>query len=212
MHDGTDTAVASAPGHMAPDLESTGHPARSDAGHSHVPTHYPPRTKRRMLIAGAAVLVALGAVFTFRYIFNAREEAPLAAEMQKAANEPIAVDVVHVIKGDPKSTVKLPGEARPFRESTVFARISGYVSPRSVDIKNVPCDWTVDIGDQVTEGQVLATIEIPELDDQIEAAKAKINQLECTSESCRDFPQVREIELQTLVGFQRRRLGFGPGD
>jgi RND family efflux transporter MFP subunit len=90
----------------------------------------------------------------------------LAADLHEAAAQPINVDVVHVQSAPGEKRLTLPGEARPFADSTVFARTSGYLSK-----------YFVDIGDRVKEGQVLATIETPELDDQIAAAKAKIQEL-----------------------------------
>ncbi|MGA2501010.1 MAG: efflux RND transporter periplasmic adaptor subunit, partial [Tepidisphaeraceae bacterium] len=93
-------------------------------------------------------------------------EAILAADMERAAAEPATVDVVHVQAAPAASTLTLPGEARSFYETTIFARTSGYLSK-----------WLVDIGDKVKEGQTLALIETPELDDQMAAAKAKLQAL-----------------------------------
>jgi RND family efflux transporter MFP subunit len=57
----------------------------------------------------------------------------------------------------------LPGENAAWYESTIYARVSGYVSK-----------WYVDIGDQVKAGQLLATIDTPELDAELAAARAKL--------------------------------------
>ena len=62
--------------------------------------------------------------------------------------------------------LSLPGEARSFYETTIFARTSGYLK-----------QWLVDIGDRVKEGQTLALIETPELDDQMAASKARLDAL-----------------------------------
>jgi RND family efflux transporter MFP subunit len=151
--------------------------ANGEAEHSHVPTHYPARTGRRTQIIAVAMVLGLAGVFVVRHISNAREAAPLEAEIQRAANQPAAVDVIHVKTGASDELFTLPGEARPFRDSTIYARISGYICKWSLDADNKRCDWNVDIGDHVKEGQVLATIETPELDNQIAAARAKIKQL-----------------------------------
>ena len=159
------------PGHTEPER------ADGESAHSHVPTDYPSRTGRRTQIIAAALVLGLAGIFVVRHISNAREAAPLETEIQRAANQPAAVDVIHVKTGAADELLTLPGEARPFRDSTIFARISGYVSKWSLDANHKPCEWTTDIGDHVEEGQVLATIETPELDNQIAAAKAKIKQL-----------------------------------
>ena len=57
----------------------------------------------------------------------------------------------------------LPGETAAWYESTIYARVDGYVG-----------QWNVDIGDHVKKGQVLATIETPDLDAQLAAAQAKL--------------------------------------
>jgi len=64
--------------------------------------------------------------------------------------------------GPPTHIISLPGETRAWYESTIYARVSGYLAK-----------WNVDIGDQVKAGQVLATIDTPELDHQLVAAQAK---------------------------------------
>jgi membrane fusion protein (multidrug efflux system) len=58
-------------------------------------------------------------------------------------------------------TLTLPGEAKPWRQATLFAKISGYVKR-----------MLVDKGDRVREGQVLATLESPDTDQQVLSARA----------------------------------------
>jgi RND family efflux transporter MFP subunit len=57
----------------------------------------------------------------------------------------------------------LPGETAAWYQSTIYARVDGYVAT-----------WNVDIGDHVKKGQVLATIETPDLDAKLVAAQAKV--------------------------------------
>jgi RND family efflux transporter MFP subunit len=59
----------------------------------------------------------------------------------------------------------LPAEVRPYVEAPIYARASGYVT-----------QWSVDIGAQVKAGQLLAVIDTPELDQDLEAAKAGLVQ------------------------------------
>ncbi len=49
-----------------------------------------------------------------------------------------------------------------FRETFLYARVNGYVK-----------NWFVDIGDKVKDGQLLAELETPELDQQLTQAKSK---------------------------------------
>ncbi len=65
--------------------------------------------------------------------------------------------------------VSLPGETAAWYESTIYARVSGYVAR-----------WNVDIGDHVTQGQTLAVIETPELDAGFNAARARLQVSQAT--------------------------------
>jgi len=58
----------------------------------------------------------------------------------------------------------LPGETAAWYDSKIYARVNGYVKK-----------WLVDIGDHVSNGEILALIETPELDAQLQAARAKLN-------------------------------------
>ena len=61
----------------------------------------------------------------------------------------------------------LPGQTAAWFETTIYARVNGYVAK-----------WLVDIGDHVKKGQVLAIIETPELDAELNAAKAQLKSSE----------------------------------
>ena len=69
--------------------------------------------------------------------------------------------------GDPTMLVSLPGTTSAFATANIFARASGYIVKRNVDI-----------GDQVKQGQLLAEITAPEIDHQIAQAQATLNQSE----------------------------------
>ena len=61
----------------------------------------------------------------------------------------------------------LPGETAAWYESTLYARVNGYVAK-----------WFVDIGEHVRRGQILATIDTPELDADLTAARAELTAAE----------------------------------
>jgi len=84
-----------------------------------------------------------------------------AGESAFAAAPP--VDVVVARAPTVGQDLVLPGETAAWYETTIYARVNGYVA-----------NWVVDIGDHVQKGQVLATIETPELDAELEAARAQL--------------------------------------
>lgn len=72
-----------------------------------------------------------------------------------------AVAVVKVTREDLYKEITIPAEFRPYNEVELHAKVSGYVKQINVDI-----------GDKVKAGELLATLEIPELQDELERALA----------------------------------------
>jgi RND family efflux transporter MFP subunit len=118
-------------------------------------------TLRRAAIAVAVVLLL---AFLIVHFIKSHTEHGLAHESRDAANSKPMVDVV-IVHGASSGTgrLTLPGETAAWYESTIYARVSGYVAK-----------WYVDIGDRVKSGQLLALIDTPELDAELLAAKAKL--------------------------------------
>jgi RND family efflux transporter MFP subunit len=77
----------------------------------------------------------------------------------------LTVNVISPTPSKPDLGTPLPAEVQAFVQATIHARASGY-------LKN----WFVDIGEHVTNGQVLAEIDTPELDQQLAQAKAELDQ------------------------------------
>jgi RND family efflux transporter MFP subunit len=131
-----------------------------------VPTGFGKSTRFGVTLFAVALAAALCVIFFRGQHARSKAAAELKDEVVRAADAPVAVDVVHVKTAASASSLLLPGEARAFNQTTIFARTSGYISK-----------WLVDFGDQVKENQVLALIETPELDDQLHAAQAKLESL-----------------------------------
>ncbi len=132
--------------------------------HETVSTSFAPetgwRTKKSVGIVAAVLVLCFGVVSVIRYV-HAHAVAN-AGENAYAAEPP--VDVVIARPATSGQDLVLPGETAAWYETTIYARVSGYVA-----------DWLVDIGDQVKKGQVLATIETPELNAELQAARAELN-------------------------------------
>ena len=115
------------------------------------------------------VLLMLGGLIAVVAIYGylprkQREEAANAAAKEEATAIPI-VTAVKVKTGAKDTDVLQPGSLSALVESSVYARASGYIRKRYVDI-----------GDHVKQGQVLADIETPDLDQQVAQAKAAVAQ------------------------------------
>lgn len=121
-------------------------------------------------VAAALLAAALGYGFYRGVKLREREAAALAENAKADVEAPVPVAAVRVGRAGNNKLMSLPGEARAFNETTLYARTSGYVK-----------EWKVDIGDVVKQGQTLATIETPELDDQLVAARAKVDQAQANA-------------------------------
>jgi RND family efflux transporter MFP subunit len=93
------------------------------------------------------------------------------------------VNVIHPQQGKSSSELTLPGMIQAFSQSPIYARVDGYVRT-----------WYVDIGAHVTKGQLLAVIDAPEVDQQLNQARAMLNQAE-TSLSLAKITAPRYQEL-----------------
>src|SRR5579863_1882911 len=107
-----------------------------------------------MLLAAVLGVVGLGA----RRASQAREEASARVE---EAGHGLRVRVARTTMSTATRKLTLQGEARPFAQVTLYAKVSGYLK-----------EVRVDKGDVVKANQILATIEAPELDKQIASAAA----------------------------------------
>ena len=119
----------------------------------------------------AAVLVLGGAIYAG---LHGRRGADAAL---KRMTEEAAVPTVAVVY--PGATAAndelvLPGTARAFTDAVIYARASGYLKKRYVDI-----------GTRVTAGQLLAELETPELDQQLRQARAELENARATMEMAR---------------------------
>src|SRR5579872_3543561 len=75
-----------------------------------------------------------------------------------------AVSVVPPQKTTPAQEIILPGNVQPFTTSPIYARTNGYLAK-----------WYVDIGARVKQGQLLAVIDTPEVDQQVEQSLSNLN-------------------------------------
>jgi RND family efflux transporter MFP subunit len=118
----------------------------------------------------AALLILVGAFFA-GYLPQASRQTALAKEAREDTVALPPVNVVAVEQAAGKSELVLPGNIQAVTEAPVLARASGYIKTRYADI-----------GDRVKEGQQLADIEAPELDQQVRQAKATVDQVKSSLE------------------------------
>jgi RND family efflux transporter MFP subunit len=123
----------------------------------------PRRTGRFVTIFAIAVMAALLVGFLIVQRLRAHNQQALEDQTQTNAAAAPAVDVVHAERAPSSRALELPGETRGWYQTTLYARVPGYLAK-----------WIVDIGDKVHAGQLLCRIDTPDLDAQLAAAQAHL--------------------------------------
>ncbi len=131
-------------------------PPPNPAQSSRAETLAPSRSGRAILWRLVAILAVVVLLVVIWRSLASHGDSSAAVAPQLAC-----VPVAPVIREDLYNQVTIPAEFRPYAEVDLHAKVSGYVR----EIK-------VDFGDRVKAGQLLATLEVPELDDELQSALA----------------------------------------
>ena len=127
------------------------------------------KNNRSIFAFAASAVLLIGFVVHGGIGSRVNAEAALTTETEAAAIP--SVTVTHPTLGSPSQEVVLPGATQAFTDTPIFARTNGYLKA-----------WHVDIGARVQQGQLLAEIETPELDQQLQQAEADLNTARATLE------------------------------
>ncbi|MGA7238321.1 MAG: efflux RND transporter periplasmic adaptor subunit [Bryobacteraceae bacterium] len=155
-------------------------------------------SSKASIIATAALAVGIMAAC------SARGGSAHAA--QEAAPSLPVVAVSKAAKTDLSSTIALTAEFSPYQEVDVMAKISGYVR-----------EIRVDIGDRVKAGDVLATLEIPEMQDDLSRASASIEEATAELAAAKDELQraqsqhdMDHLSYSRILDVSKREKGLVP--
>jgi multidrug efflux pump subunit AcrA (membrane-fusion protein) len=113
------------------------------------------------IVMGLLACVGLGAAVYAGIHSRGVAEAGLKRDTLDAVAAP--VEIIHPQQLSVVDEISLPGSAQAFSDTPIYARTSGYLKI-----------WNVDIGSRVKRDQVLAEIETPEVDQQLEQAQADL--------------------------------------
>jgi RND family efflux transporter MFP subunit len=159
----------------------------------------PGRRGGRLL--GVSVVVIIIAALAYGAQGHYSRDRQVQATAQQLRDFVPRVRVAAVRPGDGVVRVRLPATTAAYRSVDMFARASGYIERREVDI-----------GDHVRKGQLLAKITAPELEDQIQQAVATLGQLEAALKQAQanaDLAQTTWDRDQPLVkqGWDTKQQG-----
>jgi RND family efflux transporter MFP subunit len=141
------------------------------------------RGLNRSVVIGGVGLVILIAAVTFWGI-HARSVSGVALEKETRAAAIPSVDVVHPSLGSKSYEVVLPASVQGFIDSPVYARTSGYL-----------LHWYADIGTHVKKGELLADIQTPEVDQQVQQAQSDL----ATAQANYQLAQITADRWQKLL-------------
>jgi RND family efflux transporter MFP subunit len=150
------------------------------------------RLKRNVRIVGFGALIVVAALLGFGAWGQAQRRMAALETLNQQENEVPIVRVLRVGSTDAPRTLDLPGSMEAFDAATVYARATGYIATRNVDI-----------GSRVRAGDTLAVIAAPDLDQQLIQARAQVTQLEASVaqvQSNMQLAQVTNQRTQVLVG------------
>ncbi len=140
----------------------------------------PAKGKRLLWFLVVPVLLACSALLTA--YARRTSSATLAATTATLASQ--NVNVIHAELGSPVTDLTVPGTVQAFSESPIYARINGYLRV-----------WYVDIGAHVRKGQLLAVIDAPEVDQELNHARAMLAEARATLQ----LAQVTAPRYQDLI-------------
>ena len=142
-----------------------------------------PRTRRQTgVLVAAAALAALAFLIYSGIHSRAAAESRLTKRTEEAAIPTVAVVLPQ--EGAPTQEIVLPGNTQAFSDAPIYARTSGYLKR-----------WYFDIGAHLQKGQLLAVIETPEVDRQLEQARADLE----TAQANLNIAKITATRWQDLV-------------
>ena len=149
---------------------------------------------RRAIVVGGAILLSAGFAFLVYSGIQSRIDVEKGLEKRVTLSSAAVVNVVHSIRGSDDQSIELPGNTQAFTEAPIYARTSGYLK-----------QWYFDIGAHVERGQLLAEIETPELDEQLEQAENQLKTAEANLQLARvTADRWVSLEKSSVVSKQER--------
>jgi RND family efflux transporter MFP subunit len=153
------------------------------------------RTGTKVLVAVVMIGLSVGGIVAERHLAASASPSPVNPTK---ADSPPRVEVVRPRRVTVAQRLQTNATLAAFEEADLFAKISGYLS-----------DVRVDIGDHVKAGQVLAVIDVPEMEQELAEAKAQLESKQSSLESAsRQLDRYKaNITLQNALLRRREELG-----
>src|SRR5450432_2629887 len=155
-----------------------------------------PRSRLFLVLVVLVILLLVAGVFTL--VQRRSQYRALAKETETRAVP--TVSVVHPIAAADAEDLVLPSTMQAYVESPIYARTSGYLKK-----------WYHDIGTRVRQGELLAEIDTPEVDQQLSQSRADLN----TTQANSDLSKITANRYEELIktdGVSKQEVDNAVGD
>jgi RND family efflux transporter MFP subunit len=163
------------------------------------PPELPPAPPRKALLIVGFDLLALLLAGALTLVSRSSHSRALAKETEQDSVR--SVSVVHPVAEKPDVELVLPGSLLAFKESPIFARTNGYL-----------VRWTRDIGSRVEKGELLAVIDTPEVDQELNQGRATrqqiLSQMELAKISADRWENLRKTDSVSAQEADQQTSGY----
>jgi RND family efflux transporter MFP subunit len=140
-------------------------------------------SKRGLRLTGIVVAIVLAAVVVMGLVTRATQANSLKTWTQEQAVPTVSIVAPEPGKAGP--VLDLPGQLQAYTRAPIYAQVSGYLK-----------EWKTDIGTPVKAGQLLGEISTPELDQQLQQARADL----ASAKASADLAAVTAKRWQAMLG------------
>ncbi len=140
---------------------------------------------RNLAAVALVIVVACGAIYYFAHgsLLSAGSKSSNADKSLRSQR--LRVDVIHPIRGAMDRITVQPGSVQSYESADLFAEVPGYLKSQDVDI-----------GAHVKRGQVLAVIDVPELEQQVTQHAAMLEQAQAKTKVAEAFVDTAKAQLE----------------
>src|ERR1700739_322022 len=153
-------------------------PAHTEPPLADAPAENPGGVRTTVVVLAVALLVAIA----YGLHLRSTSERRLAITTEEAAIP--TVNVTHPTVGSRADDLALPGTVQAFTDTPIYSLTNGYLKK-----------WYFDIGAHVHKGDLMAVVETPEIDQQLDQTRAELERMQANAELAR----VTSNRWQTLL-------------
>ena len=158
-----------------------------------LPPPVPQVGRVRVALFGLVAAATVSGLFLAGWSPRAKQNALLAEEAEKVRTALPRVQTMQPRQSPARTVTLLPGDVEAIEETTIYPRTTGYVQR-----------WLVDLGTPVEAGQLLAEISTPEIDAQLEQARATLAESEAALERAIASANLADVMLRRSQSLTRQ--------